>query len=183
MPTRKIINKPLNVLLAVNCTVLALAVVVLALTIHYKYLGFGLQTNPISCSSSNIYLTAKYGNNLYLNAIDITQLIAIVGCLTSLVILIDLKSKYVMNDQPETQVFEPWNFAVFVALFILFAIVSMMMVVTTGWFASFMREVKTQCGMSMSFVWVLNFIFGLLEIIGSLFCIGVLFYVRQSFWE
>lgn len=81
----------LNLLTIVSLIGVATTFTTAALVIAYSFLGFGMRTNPISCSSSIQYFTTKYSQSTYLGVIDIALLIACASALALVILVLYLR--------------------------------------------------------------------------------------------
>lgn len=84
-------------LLAVLCSLAATI-----LTVVKKYVGFGVYSNPITCTSSSSYFTQKYNHDNYIIAINITEGLAVLIGTALLIVVAVLRVKLSKGaDEPE----------------------------------------------------------------------------------
>lgn len=93
MLTRGEAKVPLNALLLLSILAVISSLAATTMTIVYKYLGFGIYNNPITCVSSNAYFIQKYNHNYYLTAINITEVLAVMTNTALLVVVAVLRVK------------------------------------------------------------------------------------------
>ena len=98
---------PLTLLLITTILGLLTLSTALALTITYQYLGFGLQSNPITCpssSASSSYFSGKYSQDAYLSCITLAQVIATASGLLLCIVLVRLRGKLAAVGMPSGKV-------------------------------------------------------------------------------
>jgi hypothetical protein len=60
MLIKRVAKWPLNILFLTTLLALTANAALFALTIVYKYLGFSINANPISCSTTQAYFLTKF---------------------------------------------------------------------------------------------------------------------------
>jgi len=84
----------LNLLAITTLIATATTFTTAALVISYSFLGFGLRTNPISCTSSVPYFTTKYSQDTYLSVINTSLLIASASALILVIVVLYLRYQF-----------------------------------------------------------------------------------------
>ena len=145
MLTRGDASRPLTALTALSLPALAFTIISIVFLIVKSYIGFGIHTNPISCTSTGSYLTTKYNQSNYLNSITVSLLFAALAGLAFLVLAIYLRIKRNDSYGNLNDVFEAWSYQVQISMFLIVSVCILALVVPIGYFLAFWKEVGSQC--------------------------------------
>lgn len=148
-----------------------------ALIIAYSFLGFGLRTNPITCSSTLAYFTTKYNQDNYLNVINIGMLVASTSALILAFLVLYLRYK-INKAEPKDEYFKAWTDHKQRIMFVLTSICEVTLILSIAWFLSFWIEVSAQCSVVVQISWILIVLFGSLSFIAYLIIAISLFKIR-----
>jgi hypothetical protein len=99
MLTRNNARTPLTLLLALSLLAFVMTIPATIFIVIKRYLGFGIATNPISCTSSQAYFTSKFSQNNYLSSIDASIVIVLLAQSALIVQLILLRVKLSQADE------------------------------------------------------------------------------------
>ncbi len=99
MLTRNNARTPLTLLLALSLLAFVMTIPATVFIVIKQYLGFGIATNPISCTSSQSYFTSKFSQNNYLSSIDASIVIVLLAQSALIVQLIVLRVKLSQADE------------------------------------------------------------------------------------